>query len=105
MRALQIDHTGESQPWAVNFFYVCTFTVLVNTVMTVAAPFATGATVKGGEEEGHVEFETEHTTMLTCFTWARWILLALLHISMAAVVYSIFTIEAPAGEATPPIST
>merc|ERR1719217_1051117 len=57
MRALQIDPKhGKPQGWAQNCFYLCTYSVLLQTLLVIILPFATECTVEQGASEGDVVF-------------------------------------------------
>merc|ERR1719333_2024224 len=58
MRALQIDPKhGNPQKWAQNCFYLCTYSVLVQTLLVIVMPFVTKCECKQGASEGDVVFE------------------------------------------------
>jgi hypothetical protein len=105
MRALQLDPDGAPQPWARAFFYVCTYTMLTQTILAIVAPYAAGAVLTKGDTEGDVAFKCENSTVQTMLEGARWLIMLLLNVSMAVVVVSIIVIQAPEGKPTPPVST
>jgi len=105
MRALQLDPDGAPQPWARAFFYVCTYTMLTQTVIAIVAPYAAGAELEKGETDGDVAFTCENSSVQTALEAARWLIMLLLNVSMAVVVVSIIVIQAPEGQRTPPVST
>ncbi len=59
MRALSIDPTnGAAQAWAQNCFYLCAFSVLINTLLVVVTPYcSTSIKAVKGDFEGDVKFE------------------------------------------------
>merc|ERR1719265_953237 len=63
MRALQINpHDGNPQAWAQNCMYMCTYSVLVQTLLVVLVPyFFAGSSLKDlpkkGASEGDIQFE------------------------------------------------
>jgi len=106
MRALQIDPKhGNPQKWAQNCFYLCTYSVLVQTLLVIIMPFVTTCEVEQGASEGDVVFVLENKTIGVVMTVVRYIALFALYGGFTAVMYSVFTIEHPDGpEKTPPIS-
>merc|ERR1719316_397328 len=106
MRALQIDpKNGAPQKWAQNCFYLCTYSVLVQTLLVIILPFATKCTVEQGASEGDVVFLMENKTIGIVMTVVRYVALLALYGGFTAVMVSVFVIEHPDGPAkTPPIS-
>merc|ERR1719316_560501 len=106
MRALQLDPKhGAPQKWAQNCFYLCTYSVLVQTLLVIIMPFATNCTVQQGASEGDVVFIMENKTIGIVMTVVRYAALLALYAGFTAVMVSVFTIEHPDGpEKTPPIS-
>merc|ERR1719316_1884790 len=106
MRALQLDPKhGAPQKWAQNCFYLCTYSVLVQTLLVIILPFATKCTVEQGASEGDVVFLMENKTIGIVMTAIRYAALLALYGGFTAVMVSVFVIEHPDGpEKTPPIS-
>merc|ERR1719265_2382253 len=106
MRALQIDPKhGSPQKWAQNCFYLCTYSVLVQTLLVIIMPFVTQCTVEQGASEGDVVFLMENKTIGIVMTVVRYVALLALYGGFTAVMVSVFVIEHPDGaELTPPIS-
>lgn len=106
MRALQIDPKhGSPQKWAQNCFYLCTYSVLLQTLLVIILPFATECTVEQGASEGDVVFLLANKTIGIVMTVVRYVALLALYGGFTAVMVSVFVIEHPAGpEKTPPIS-
>jgi hypothetical protein len=104
MRALQIDPVhGSPQPWAQFCFYMCAYSVLVQTLMVLLMPFIGGA-AKPGEIEGDVRFDGSPgagTFLLVC---VRYVALLSLYGGFTIVIISILIIKAPHGMPTPPVS-
>jgi len=106
MRALQIDPmNGDPQSWAQKCFFMCTFSVLLQCLLVILMPFVSNGVCKRGTCEGDVVFAMENPKAGAVMTAVRYICLLALYGGIAAVVYSVFTIEHPAGpEETPPVS-
>jgi len=104
MRALQIDPVhGSPQPWAQFCFYMCAYSVLVQTLMVLLMPFI-GGEARAGEIEGDVRFDGKPgagTFLLVC---VRYIALLSLYGGFTIVIISILIIKAPHGMPTPPVS-
>jgi hypothetical protein len=105
MRALQIDpKNGSPQPWAQKCFFMCTLSVLFQAICAVVLPFVADAQCKRGDCEGDVSFEMGNKTVGMVMTAIRYACLFALYVGVAAVVYSVFTIEAADPTQTPPVS-
>jgi len=107
MRALQMDPiNGNPQRWAQNCFYGVTYAIMVQLILAVAVPLVLGGSIKKGDKgEGDVEYTVNNKTLGTCLLVARWIVMVSVYVGIAAVVWSVFTIEHPKGKQyTPPIS-
>jgi len=106
MRALQIDPKhGNPQKWAQNCFYLCTYSVLIQTALVIAMPFVTRCECKQGASEGDVTFQMENKTLGIVMTVVRYVCLVALYAGFTAVMVSVFLIEHPTDVSlTPPIS-
>merc|ERR1719191_2364739 len=106
MRALQMDPKhGNPQKWAQNCFYLCTYSVMVQTLLVLVMPFLVECECKQGASEGDVVFEMENATVALIVLVIRWICLLALYGGFSAVIYSVFVIEHPTDVSlTPPIS-
>merc|ERR1719379_1052960 len=106
MRALQMDPVnGAPQSWAQNCFFACTYALAFQTALCVVIPVVLGGKAKQGTVEGDMEYEVSNTGIATCLTVARFIITLCIYIGFSCVIYSIYTIEHPAGpQYTPPIS-
>merc|ERR1719271_879152 len=106
MRALQMDPVnGSPQAWAQTSFYMCSYAVLFQTILSVAVPVVMGGEVKKGTTEGDMEYKVENKTIGMCLTAGRYIIMLSIYIGFTAVVVSIFTLAHPDGaQYTPPIS-
>eukprot|EP00441_Pelagodinium_beii_P045933 CAMPEP_0197623780 /NCGR_PEP_ID=MMETSP1338-20131121/3711_1 /TAXON_ID=43686 ORGANISM="Pelagodinium beii, Strain RCC1491" /NCGR_SAMPLE_ID=MMETSP1338 /ASSEMBLY_ACC=CAM_ASM_000754 /LENGTH=592 /DNA_ID=CAMNT_0043193855 /DNA_START=49 /DNA_END=1827 /DNA_ORIENTATION=+ len=107
MRALQMDpKNGNPQRWAQCCFYLCTASLVVQTLMVVLMPICTECEVKQGSVEGDVEFEVEDESVRIVLTVVRYLALAAMYTGFSAVVASVFLITHPEDPAlTPPLST
>merc|ERR1719335_1481432 len=64
MRALQMDpKNGNPQKWAQNCFYLCMYSVMVQTILVILMPFLTKCECKQGASEGDVVFVMENPTV------------------------------------------
>merc|ERR1719230_2437032 len=107
MRALQMDPiNGAPQRWAQNCFYMCTYAVMMQCIFAIATPLVLGGSVKKGDKgAGDVEYEVENKAIGTCLLVARWIIMVSIYLGVAAIIWSVFTIQHPKGaQYTPPIS-
>merc|ERR1719345_672629 len=106
MRALQMDPKhGNPQKWAQNCFYLCTYSVMVQTLLVILMPFCTKCECKQGASEGDVTFELENPTIGIMMTVIRYIALIAMYGGFTAVIVSVFIIEHPEDVSlTPPIS-
>merc|ERR1719388_165614 len=106
MRALQMDPKhGNPQKWAQNCFYMCTYSVMVQTLLVIIMPLVVTCECKQGASEGDVVFEMENPTIGIIILVVRWICLLALYGGFSAVIYSVFVIEHPTDVSlTPPIS-
>merc|ERR1719261_1105467 len=106
MRALQMDPKhGNPQKWAQNCFYMCTYSVMIQTILVIVMPFCVECECKQGSSEGDVEFVMENQTVMMIVVAVRWICLLALYGGFVAVIYSVFVIEHPTDVSlTPPIS-
>merc|ERR1719160_944454 len=106
MRALQMDPKhGNPQKWAQNCFFLCTYSVMLQTILVIVLPFATKCECKQGPSEGDVLFVMENRTLGIVMTVVRYVALLALYGGFTAVMVSVFVIEHPKGaELTPPIS-
>merc|ERR1719364_112104 len=106
MRALQMDpKNGNPQKWAQNCFYMCAYSVMVQTMLVIIMPFCVQCECKQGASEGDVVFEMANPTIGIVVMAIRWICLLALYGGFTAVIYSVFVIEHPTDVSlTPPIS-
>merc|ERR1719335_258634 len=60
MRALQMDPiAGNPQRWAQNCFYMCTYSLMVQTLLAIAVPLVMGGSVKKASTSGDCEYKVE----------------------------------------------
>merc|ERR1719398_545532 len=106
MRALQMDPKhGNPQKWAQNCFYLCTYSVMVQTLLVLIMPLLVECEAKVGASEGDIVFEMENATVGLIVLVIRWVALLALYGGFSAVIYSVFVIEHPTDVSlTPPIS-
>merc|ERR1719321_468929 len=106
MRALQMDPKhGNPQKWAQDCFYMCTYSVMIQTLLVLVMPFLVECECKQGSSEGDVVFEMENQCVAMTVVTIRWICLLCLYGGFTAVIYSVFVIEHPTDVSlTPPIS-
>merc|ERR1719364_431211 len=106
MRALQMDPKhGNPQKWAQNCFYMCAYSVMIQTLLVIIMPLVVNCECKQGSSEGDVVFECENQTVGMIVTAVRWVCLLALYGGFTAVIYSVFVIEHPTDVSlTPPIS-
>merc|ERR1719298_169477 len=106
MRALQMDPKhGNPQKWAQNCFYMCAYSVMIQTLLVIVMPLVVSCECKQGASEGDVVFEMENPTIGIIIMAIRWICLLALYGGFTAVIYSVFVIEHPTDVSlTPPIS-
>jgi hypothetical protein len=106
MRALQMDpKNGNPQKWAQNCMFLCTYSVMVQTVLVIALPLVVRCECKRGASEGDVVFELENRTLGIVMTVIRYVALVALYGGFTAVMVSVFVIEHPTDvKLTPPIS-
>merc|ERR1719389_1614071 len=108
MRAMQMDPINVPvQKWAQNWFYACTYGVMIQCILAVTVPLILGGTVKEGDKgiKGDVEYEVNNTGLGAVFVAARWIIMFAIYVGISCVIYAVFNMEHPKGpEYTPPIS-
>jgi len=106
MRALQMDPiNGSPQKWAQNCFYMCTYAVLAQTLISIAVPLVLQGSVKKGKAEGDMEYEVPNKGIGAILSIGRYIVMICIYVGFTCVIYSVFTIQHPRGEQyTPPIS-
>jgi len=96
---------GSPQKWAQNCFYMCTYAVAAQTILSIIIPLVMQGEVRVGKTEGDMEYTVENKTLGTALTVARYIIMFCIYIGFSCVIWSIFTIEHPKGkEYTPPVS-
>merc|ERR1719247_2222256 len=98
MRALQMDPVnGHPQRWAQNCFFMCTYALTLQTCLCIAIPLVIGGEVKKGKLEGDMEYEVKNTGIAGALTVVRFLIMLGIYIGFSCVIWSIFTIEHPAG--------
>jgi len=106
MRALNMDPiNGNPQKWAQNCFYMCTYAVLAQTLLSIAVPLVLQGDVKVGKTEGDMEYTVENKMLGTILTLGRYAIMVCIYVGFSMVIWSILTIQHPKGpEYTIPIS-
>jgi len=106
MRALQMDPVnGNPQKWAQNCFFMCTYATAAQTCLAIAIPLVLQGEVKVGKTEGDMEYTVENKLLGTVLTIGRYAIMLCIYVGFTCVIWSIFTIEHPAGpQYTPAIS-
>jgi len=106
MRALNMDPiNGSPQKWAQNCFFMCTYALLAQTLLSVAVPLVLQGDVKQGKVEGDMEYTVENKTLGSVLAIGRYVMMICIYIGVGCVIYSVFTIQHPKGpEYTIPIS-
>jgi len=106
MRALQMDPiNGSPQRWAQNCFYMCTYAVLAQVLISIAVPLVLQGKVVKGKNEGDMEHTVENKGLGGIFTVVRYLIMFCIYVGFTCVIYSVFTIQHPKGEQyTPGIS-
>jgi len=106
MRALNMDPVnGNPQKWAQNCFFMCTYALLAQTILSVAIPLVLQGDAKKGKVEGDMEYTVQNKALGSILAIGRYVIMICIYVGVACVVYSIFTIQHPKGpEYTIPIS-
>mmetsp|Transcript_28697 Transcript_28697/g.78939 ORF Transcript_28697/g.78939 Transcript_28697/m.78939 type:complete len:612 (+) Transcript_28697:106-1941(+) len=107
VRAKQVnpDH-GWPQPWAQFAFHLCSYALLLQTLLVVVVPFLPGGDARRGTEfmKGDVEIafkSCERGAAAVGFSFLRFLPCLMLFGGVAAVIVSMFTASSPAGLETP----
>merc|ERR1719235_799736 len=107
MRALQMDPVnGAPQKWAQNCFYMCTYAVAAQVLISIAVTLVlSGTSEPNPKVEGDMTFKVENKALGACLSVGRYLIMFCIYIGFTCVIYSIFTIQHPKGDQyTPPIS-
>jgi len=109
MRALQMDPVGGNpQRWAQNCFFLCTYSIIVQTCVAVFIPLVIGGKVKQGKVAGEVVVSEESMGagyLAKGLTVLRFLIMMCVYVGALAVVCAVFTMEHPDGkEKTIPVS-
>jgi hypothetical protein len=106
MRALQMDPVnGNPQRWAQNCFYMCTYAVAAQVILSIIIPLVLQGEAKVGKTEGDMEYTVENKGLGSALTIARFAIMFCIYIGFSCVIWSVFTIQHPKGkEYTPPVS-
>lgn len=94
MRALQIDPLhGNPQSWAQACFYMCTYSVLVQTILVICVPIFLGGRCHKGTSEGDISFELRNRNMSMLLDCVRWIAMVCLYGGFSTIIVSVLLIE------------
>jgi len=106
MRALQMDPVnGAPQKWAQNCFYMCTYAVAAQVLISIAVTLVLSGTAKKGGVEGEMVYDVQNKALGTVLSVGRYIIMFCIYVGFTCVIYSVFTIQHPNGDQyTPPIS-
>merc|ERR1719217_889490 len=109
MRALQMDPKhGNPQRWAQNCFFLCTYSIIVQTCVAVFVPLILGGEVKQGRAAGDVVVEKVDMMggyLAKGLSVLRFLIMLSVYAGALAVVCAVFTMEHPDGkEHTIPVS-
>merc|ERR1719420_2783090 len=110
MRALQMDPVGGNpQRWAQNCFYLCTYSIIVQTCVAVFIPLILGGKVQRGKAAGDVGVADAGSMgagyLAKGLTVLRFLVMMCVYVGALAVVCAVFTMEHPDGkEKTIPVS-
>merc|ERR1719313_1253348 len=91
MYALQItDNKGAPPGWAQDGMYMATWALLIQFIMIMVTPFATG---KPGrvDEDGNIKWEPEHKVLFYAVQAVRWLGYILLYGGVIAVIVAVYT--------------
>merc|ERR1719311_73010 len=86
MRALQMDPlNGAPQKWAQNCFFMCTYGVITQALISIAVPLCFGGKVKEGKVEGDMGYEemTSYPILAGILSAARWIIMICIYVGAA----------------------
>jgi len=108
MRALQMDPVnGAPQKWAQNCFYMCTYAVAAQVLISIAVTLVLSGTSEPNKNgvEGDMVFTVANPVLGSILSVGRYIIMFCIYVGFSCVIYSIFTIQHPNGpQYTPPIS-
>merc|ERR1719321_1009131 len=99
MRALQMDPVhGTPQEWAQSCFYMCSYALFFQTVLTIAVPIVLKGHVvndRYGAGDTHFEIPGSHHIIAKILLVARYAITLCLYCGFVAVIISIFTYGDP----------
>jgi len=102
MRALQ--HDSQPQAYAQNCMYFATIAMCLTTAMAIAVPLVLGGSMKTNPVTKENTFEVPNPVLGYVLVAVRFVCMLGFYGGAVGVMYSIFTFEAPAGQATLPVS-
>jgi len=91
MRALQItDNKGAPQGWVQDGMYMATWSLLIQFVMILITPIATGVPAQV-DEDGNIKWEPENKILFYCVQTIRWLGFLLLYGGVITVITGLYT--------------
>lgn len=95
---------GNPQSWAQNCMFLCSYSVLIQTVLVILVSFCGGECKSSSDEiEGDVKFIVKDPFVKTILDLTRWILMIVLYVSFILIAVSPFLLTMK-GKPAPPIS-
>jgi len=108
MRALQMDPiNGAPQRWAQNCFYMCTYAVAAQVLISIAVTLVLDGKSEPNKNgvEGDMTFTVENKILGSILSVGRYLIMFCIYVGFTCVIYSVFTIQHPNGpQYTPGIS-
>jgi len=104
-RALQMDpKNGNPQAWAQNCMFLCSYSVLVQTVLVLIVSYSLGECKRDKNAvEGDVTFVVKNETLNSILSLVRLVLMVVLYVGFIVIAISPFLLTMK-GKPTPPIS-
>jgi hypothetical protein len=91
MYALQItDNKGAPQGWVQDGMYLATWSLLIQFVMVLVTPCATGVPAQV-DEDGNIKWEPDNRILFYCVIVIRWLGFILLYGGIIAVITGLYT--------------
>jgi len=91
MYALQItDNRGSPQGWVQDGMYMATWSLLIQFVMVLVTPCATGMPAQV-DEDGNIKWEPDNKILFYCVITIRWLGFFLLYAGIIAVITGLYT--------------
>jgi len=105
-RALAEDpKNGNPQSWAQNCMFLCSYSVLAQTILVIIIPLIGGKVSRARDAvEGDINYKLNNPTVQTLLEIIRWLLMLTLYISFIIVAVSPFILEGKGGGPAKPIA-